>query len=52
VNWSPDLLPGRRGHEIINAYTLAFFDHYLKGRSSPLLAGPSAEFPEVTFRRK
>jgi predicted dienelactone hydrolase len=46
------LLAGRRGHEIISAYTLAFFDRYLKGRKSPLLEAPSPEFPEVTFRRK
>jgi dienelactone hydrolase len=41
-----------RVHEIINAYTLAFFDRYLLGRDSELLAGPSAAHPEVTFRRK
>jgi len=46
------LLAGRRGHEIIDAYTLAFFDQYLRGRQSPLLAAPSAQFPEVAFRRK
>jgi predicted dienelactone hydrolase len=46
------LLAGRRGHEIISAYTLAFFDQYLEGRRSPLLASPSPLFPEVTFRRK
>lgn len=46
------LLPGRRGHEIISAYTLAFFDRYLKDRQSPLLAAPSPMFPEVAFRRK
>lgn len=46
------LLAGRRGHEIISAYTLAFFDRYLEGRKEPLLAAPSPLFPEVTFRRK
>jgi predicted dienelactone hydrolase len=46
------LLAGRRGHEIISAYTLAFFDRFLKGMESPLLAQPSSRFPEVTFRRK
>jgi hypothetical protein len=46
------LLAGHRGHEIITAYTLAFFDRYLKGGESPLLASPSPQFPEVTFRRK
>jgi len=46
------LLAGRRDHEIISAYTLAFFDQYLKGQRSPLLSAPSAQFPEVAFRRK
>lgn len=46
------LVPPRRGHEIITAYTLAFFDRYLKGIESPLLAAPSPQFPEVAFRRR
>jgi dienelactone hydrolase len=46
------LLAGRRGHDIISAYTLEFFDRYLKGEESPLLVRPSSRFPEVTFRRK
>ena len=43
---------GCRGHEIIAAYTLAFFDRYLKGRTSDLLDAPSVRYPEVTFRRR
>ncbi|MHB1328580.1 MAG: alpha/beta hydrolase family protein, partial [Gemmatimonadales bacterium] len=43
-------LDARRGHEIINAYTLAFFERYLRGTPSELLAGPSPAMPEVTFR--
>ncbi len=46
------LVAPRRGHEIIAAYTLAFFDRYLKGIESPLLAAPSPQFPEVGFRRR
>jgi predicted dienelactone hydrolase len=42
----------RRAHQIINAYTLAFFDTYLRGKPSPLLAGPSPDHPEVTFRKR
>jgi predicted dienelactone hydrolase len=34
----------QRAHSIINAYTLAFFDRHLKGRSAPLLA---EQYPEV-----
>ena len=43
--------PGR-AHEIINAYTIAFFDKYLRGRDSDLLKGPSSKYPEVTFEKK
>jgi predicted dienelactone hydrolase len=40
-----------RAHEIINAYTLAFFDRYLKGRKGSLLDGGPPPFPEATFRK-
>lgn len=55
--WSP-LMPqigwtgpinAQRGFDIINAYSLAFFDKELKGQSSPLLEGPSQQYPEVDF---
>jgi hypothetical protein len=46
------LLQGRRAHEIISAYTGAFFDRYLRQRSSDLLDGARGQFPEVTFRRQ
>lgn len=42
-------LDGARAMEIINAYTLAFFDQQLKGIDTAVLAGNSAEFPEVRF---
>jgi dienelactone hydrolase len=38
-----------RAMAIVNAYTLAFFDRYLKHRAEPLLNGPSVQFPEVHF---
>ncbi|KQO18367.1 hypothetical protein [Paenibacillus sp. Leaf72] len=34
---------------IINAYTLSFFDHYLKNKGDSLLEGPSEAYPEVKF---
>ena len=40
----------RQGHAIINAYTLAFFDRYLRGRNSELLDGATSPFPEATLR--
>ncbi|KAI1800382.1 hypothetical protein F4811DRAFT_33624 [Daldinia bambusicola] len=36
---------------ILNAYVKAFFDFTMLGKSSPLLDGPSPEFPEVVFAR-
>jgi predicted dienelactone hydrolase len=41
---------GYRMIKIINAYTLAFLDEYLKGERSPLLYGPSPDYPEVIIR--
>lgn len=40
----------RRAMEIINAYSVAFFEEYLKGNESALLHGPSPQFPEVRFQ--
>ena len=43
---SPGIEPVR-GHEIINALTLAFFDRYLKSAQATLLDDPGAVFEEV-----
>ena len=59
-NWSP-LFPwlgvtgpinGQRAHSIINAYSLAFFDQHLAGRSKALLDEPSIQYPEVLFDKR
>ncbi|MFJ6697188.1 alpha/beta hydrolase family protein [Streptomyces sp. NPDC091272] len=42
-------LSGKRSGEITNGYVGAFFDRHLRGRHSPLLDGPTAANPEVTF---
>jgi hypothetical protein len=55
--WSPLMpllgqtgpLDAQRGFDIVNAYSLAFFDKELKGQPSPLLDGPSKQYPEVIF---
>ncbi len=47
-----DRIDPRRGHAIINAYTLAFFDRYLKSGDGAVLDGPSDQYPEVTFRKR
>ncbi|WP_171074937.1 alpha/beta hydrolase family protein [Nonomuraea basaltis] len=42
---------GSRAHAVTNAYSVAFFDHQLKGTHSPLLDGPSRQYPEVRIER-
>lgn len=37
----------QRTHQIINAYTLAFFDRHLKALPTSLLDAPSGQYPEV-----
>jgi dienelactone hydrolase len=39
----------RRANAITNAYVMAFFDRFLRGRRQPLLEGISPRFPEVTL---
>lgn len=41
-----------RAVEITNAYTRAFVEAHVRGEASPLLDGPSAEYPEVSFDKK
>lgn len=54
ARWAGLTGPGdwHRTHTAINAYSLAFFDQYLKGQPSPLLDGPSPEYPEVIFESR
>ncbi len=40
----------REVHTIINGYTLAFFDRYLRGRQAALLEREGSPFAEATFR--
>ncbi|MBI3738485.1 MAG: hypothetical protein HY258_05510 [Chloroflexi bacterium] len=42
-------LNGERTLQIVDAYLLAFFDQYLKNQPSPLLDGPSPDYPEVQY---
>lgn len=42
----------QRAHEIINSYSVAFFDRHLQGSAPPLLNGPSEDFPEVIFESR
>ncbi len=45
-------IDGYRVNQIINAYTLAFFNQHLRDQPDPLLAGPDAAYPEVTIQIK
>lgn len=42
----------QRAHDIVNAYSLAFFDKHLKGEREALLDGPAAHYPEVIFETR
>ncbi len=43
---------GYRMVHIVDSYVLAFFDKHLKVKESPLLNGPSPEYPEVLFEKR
>lgn len=43
----PGPLPGHRSMSITRAYSAAFFDKHLRGRTRPILDGPSPWWPEV-----
>ncbi len=45
-------IDGQRGFDIVNAYTVAFFDKELKGRSSSLLDGSVQPYPEAIFEKR
>ncbi|KAI0466845.1 hypothetical protein F4859DRAFT_286193 [Xylaria cf. heliscus] len=49
---STGLIDGNRMYKILNGYVRAFFDFTLLGRNSPLLDGPSVEWPEVVFQNR
>jgi hypothetical protein len=58
--WSPFMsqfgltgtLDRQRAFDIVNAYSVAFFDKYLRGQASPLLDGPASSYPEVIFEAR
>ena len=45
-------IDGYRMLQLLNDYTLSFFDEHLKGIESVLLDGPSTIYPEVLFYGK
>ncbi len=42
----------QRAHDIVNAYSVAFFDQHLKGRPSPLLDASSKRSADVLFETR
>jgi hypothetical protein len=42
----------QRAHQVVNAYSLAFFDRHLKGRPAALLDGPAARYPEALLETR
>ena len=59
-NWTPlaswlnlaGPIDAQRAHDIINAYSLAFFDRHLRGSPAKLLDGPAEQYPEVLFESR
>jgi hypothetical protein len=45
-------IDGDKMLRIINAYIVAFFDKHVRGIDSPLLNGPSPDFPEVILKAR
>ncbi|MXQ55087.1 alpha/beta hydrolase family protein [Shimazuella alba] len=45
-------IDGDRANSIINSYTLAFFNKYLKSKPAKLLDEPSKQYPEVHFEKR
>jgi predicted dienelactone hydrolase len=43
---------GLRAHDIVNAYSLAFFNRHLLGRPAGILEGPAKQYPEVLFESR
>jgi len=43
---------GQQAHDIINAYSLAFFDRHLAGRPAKLPDGAAKQYPEVLFESR
>jgi hypothetical protein len=42
-------IDAQRAYNIVNAYSLAFFDQHLEGRPAALLDGPAKQYPKVFF---
>ena len=43
-------IKGTRMNEIVNGYSLAFWNKHLRGLPAPLLDGPSPDYPEAVFK--
>jgi hypothetical protein len=48
---SPAMTARLRRMQVVRAYVNGFFDKHVLGKPTPLLDGPSADYPEVRFHR-
>ncbi len=44
-------IDGKRQEQIVNDYTLSFFNKYIKGMKEPFIGSKSSKYPEVTVQR-
>lgn len=44
-------IDGKRQEQIVNDYTLSFFNKYLKGMKEPLIDSKSSKYPEITVQK-
>ncbi|HFC12997.1 MAG TPA: hypothetical protein ENJ56_09165 [Anaerolineae bacterium] len=53
LNWFglTGTIEAKKVRQIMNSYSLAFFDYHLRGWQGALLFADSAEFPEVNFEK-
>ncbi len=59
-NWTPMAselgltgpINGQRAHDIVNAYTLGFFDRHLLGRVATVLDASAGQYPEALFESR
>ena len=45
-------IDSKHAHDIINSYSVSFFDKYLEGSPSNFLDDPAKQFPEVQFEKR
>jgi hypothetical protein len=60
ANWTPIAkglglagpIDPQRAHDIVNAYSLAFFERHVNGRRVELLDGPARQYPDAVLESR